>query len=64
MTILQCYAPTNETSDDEKEDFYNQLQDLVDEELSATRSTETGNDNQGFEHVRRGGLGERSCKRK
>ena len=29
MTVIQVYAPTNEAADEEKEDFYNQLQDVI-----------------------------------
>lgn len=31
LSVIQYYAPTNETSKDEKNDFHKQLQDLVDE---------------------------------
>ena len=30
MTVIVCYAPTNEYDDDEKDLFYSQLQDVVD----------------------------------
>ncbi|KAL9969650.1 hypothetical protein ACROYT_G021887 [Oculina patagonica] len=29
MTVIQAYAPTNDTVDEEKDEFYNQLQDTV-----------------------------------
>ena len=30
MTIIQCYAPTNDQKDSNKDEFYQQLQDVVD----------------------------------
>ena len=29
MNIIQCYAPTNDAEDDNKEEFYNQLQSII-----------------------------------
>ena len=33
MTIIQCYAPTNDSSDDSKDNFYSQLQTEVEKAL-------------------------------
>ena len=30
LNVVQCYAPTNEADDERKDDFYHQLQSLVD----------------------------------
>ncbi len=30
MTIVQCYAPTNDTDDVKKDDFYDQLRQVLD----------------------------------
>ena len=29
LTVIQIYAPTNDAIDEEKDDFYHQLQDTV-----------------------------------
>lgn len=29
LTVVQAYAPTNDTMDEERDEFYNQLQDTV-----------------------------------
>ena len=29
VTVIQVYSPTNEATEDEKDDFYNQLQDVI-----------------------------------
>jgi len=29
MTVVQCYAPTNDALDDKKAEFYDQLQSVV-----------------------------------
>ena len=36
MTAIQVYAPTNEAEDEEKEDFYNQLEDVITAAISMT----------------------------
>jgi hypothetical protein len=36
VSILQCYAPTNVADDKEKEDFYEQLQALLDKRPKRT----------------------------
>ena len=33
LTIIQCYPPTNDQEGSNKDEFYQQLQDLVDEVL-------------------------------
>ena len=34
ITIIQCYAPTNNAEPYKKEEFYNKLQAVVDKEIS------------------------------
>lgn len=68
MNLVQCYAPTNNDSEDEKEDFYQKLQAIV-QTLSPRNlimvmgdfNAKIGSDNTGMESVMgREGVGERN----
>jgi hypothetical protein len=58
MYITQCYAPTNDSDEDTKEQFYSKLQTVI--EIPSRRdidivmddlNTKVGSDNTGFEEV-------------
>ena len=66
VSIIQCYAPTNEDKDNEKEDFYQQLQLLKDKcprhditIVMGDLNAKVGSDNTNLQHVMgKEGLGE------
>ena len=56
MNILQMYAPTNEAEDDAKDDFYNRLQDIIEQLpkkdvniVMGDANAKIGSDNTGYE---------------
>ncbi|VDO73243.1 unnamed protein product, partial [Schistosoma curassoni] len=67
MNIIQCYAPTNDSNDDIKDQFYDWLQSIIEKcprndltILLGDLNVEFGIDNTGYEDImERHGLGER-----
>jgi exonuclease III len=65
VTIIQCYAPTNNAEEGTKEQFYNKLQHTIDKQpkgdikvLMGDLNAKVGNDNTGRETImRKEGLG-------
>ena len=58
MNIVKCYAPTNDKTDETKEEFYNQLHDIMsnlgDKNVNVIMgdfNAKIGSDNQGYENV-------------
>ncbi|VDP30999.1 unnamed protein product [Schistosoma margrebowiei] len=68
MNIIQCYAPTNDSNDDIKDQFYERLQSIIEECLRKDLSivmgdlnAKVGIDNTGYEDIMgRHGLGQRN----
>ncbi|VDP26957.1 unnamed protein product [Schistosoma margrebowiei] len=68
MNIIQCYAPTNDSNDDIKDQFYERLQSFIErcprKDLSILMgdlNAKVGIDNTGYEDIMgRHGLGERN----
>ena len=58
LNVIQCYAPTNDTEDEKKEDFYQHLQTVLDRVekkdmtiLMGDFNAKIGRDNTGYEDV-------------
>ncbi|CAH8493033.1 unnamed protein product [Schistosoma haematobium] len=68
MNIIQCYAPTNDSNDDIKDQFYERLQSIIEKcprkdltILIGDLNAKVGIDNTGYEDIMgRHGLGERN----
>ncbi|CAH8469868.1 unnamed protein product [Schistosoma intercalatum] len=68
MNIIQCYAPTNDSNDDIKDQFYERLQSIIEKRprkdltiLMGDLTVKVGIDNTGYEDIMgRHGLGERN----
>ncbi|VDP38045.1 unnamed protein product [Schistosoma margrebowiei] len=68
MNIIQCYAPTNDSNDDIKDQFYERLQSVIEKcprknitILMGDLNAKVGIDNTGYEDImERHGLGERN----
>lgn len=58
MNLVQIYSPTNDALEEEKEDFYNRLQGVVDKLpqkdvniIMGDANAKIGSNNQGYEHI-------------
>ena len=58
LNIIQCYAPTNDAIEDKKDDFYDQLQSVLDRQrakdiniLMGDFNAKIGSDNTGYEDI-------------
>ncbi|VDP89527.1 unnamed protein product [Schistosoma mattheei] len=68
MNIIQCYAPTNDSNDDIKDQFYERLKSIIEKcpkkdltILTGDLNAKVGIDNTGYEDImRRHGLEERN----
>ncbi|VDP51886.1 unnamed protein product [Schistosoma curassoni] len=65
MNIIQCYAPTNDSNDDSKDQFYERLQSIMEnspkKDLMRDLNAKVGIDNTGYEDIMgRQGLGGRN----
>ncbi|VDP27341.1 unnamed protein product [Schistosoma curassoni] len=68
MNIIQCYAPTNDSNDDIKDQFYKRLQSIIEKSprndltiLLGDLNAKVGIDNTGYEDIMgQHGLGERN----
>lgn len=66
LNVIQCYAPTNDSDDGKKDDFYSRLQSILEQQkekdiniLMGDFNAKIGGDNTGFEKVMgKHGLGE------